>query len=180
MMNLKKKFQRVKIKMWIILKHKTNSLNFLKHEISKKLNLKIDFYSPKIKFDRIVNGKLLGFRELKLLGDYVLCYHPNFSNKKTLDQIKNIKGLKYILNGYSTCQKEIKDFVYKCKINENEDGFLKQTFFGFELEKTMKFLNGPFSNMIFKIIEVQKRKIQIILDGKKTTIKKNSYLFSSI
>ncbi len=166
--------------MWIILKYKTNCLNYLKNEINKKLNLKIDFYSPKIKFDKIIKGKHLGYRESKLLGDYVLCYNPNFSNKKIIDQIKNIKGLKYILNGYSTCQKEIKDFVYKCKINENEDGFLKQNFFGFELEKTMKFLNGPFSNMIFKIIEVQKRKIQIVLDGKKTTIKKNSYLFSSI
>jgi len=166
--------------MWIILKYKTNCLEYLKNEINKKLDLEIEYYSPKIKSDKIIKGKLSGFRELKLLGDYVLCYHPNFSNQKTLSQIKNIRGLKYILDGYSTCQKEIKDFVNKCKINENEEGFLKQTFFGFELEKTMKFLNGPFSNMIFKIIEVQKRNIQIILDGKKTTVKKNNYLFSSI
>ena len=70
----------------------------------------------------------------------------------------------------------IVDSVQKCKSNENEEGFLKQTFFGFDLKKTMKFLNGPFSNMIFKIIEVQKSKIQILLDGKKTTIRKNNYL----
>ena len=109
-----------------------------------------------------------------------MCYHPNFSNKKILNQIQNIRSLKYILEGHTSCQKEIKDFVNKCKSNENEEGFIKQTFFGFELEKNMKFLNGPFSNMIFKIIEVQKRKIQILLDGKKTIIKKNNYLFASI
>ena len=166
--------------MWIVVKYKTNCLNFFKKELNKKLNMRIDFYSPKLKLNKICKSKTLAFKELKLLGDYILCYHPSFSNKKILNQIQNIRGLKYILEGYTNCQKEIIDFVNKCKSNENEEGFIKQTFFGFELEKNMKFLNGPFSNMIFKIIEVQKRKIQILLDGKKTTIRKNNYLFSSI
>lgn len=166
--------------MWIILKYKTNCLDYLKDELSKKLNSPIDFYSPKIKFNKIKHGKILVPKEFKLLGDYVLCYHSHFAEEKMLQKIKYTKGLKYILNGYSTCQNEIRDFVKKCKSNENEEGFLKQTFFGFDLKKTMKFLNGPFSNMIFKIIEVQKSKIQILLDGKKTTIRKNNYLFSSI
>lgn len=166
--------------MWIVVKYKTNCLNFFKKELNKKLNMRIDFYSPQLKLNKICKRKTLAFKELKLLGDYILCYHPSFSNKKILNQIQNIRGLKYILEGYTNCQKEIKDFVNKCKSNENEEGFIKQTFFGFELEKNMKFLNGPFSNMIFKIIEVQKRKIQILLDGKKTIIKKNNYLFASI
>jgi len=166
--------------MWIVVKYKTNCLNFFKKELNKKLNMKIDFYSPQLKLNKICKSKTLAFKKLKLLGDYILCYHPSFSNKKILNQIQNIRGLKYVLEGYTNCQKEIIDFVNKCKSNENEEGFIKQTFFGFELEKNMKFLNGPFSNMIFKIIEVQKRKIQILLDGKKTIIKKNNYLFASI
>lgn len=166
--------------MWIVVKYKTNCLNFFKKELNKKLNMRIDFYSPKLKLNKICKSKTLAFKELKLLGNYILCYHPSFSNKKILNQIQNIRGLKYILEGYTNCQKEIIDFVNKCKSNENEEGFIKQTFFGFEQEKNMKFLNGPFSNMIFKIIEVQKSKIQILLDGKKTTIRKNNYLFSSI
>ena len=44
----------------------------------------------------------------------------------------------------------------------------------------MKFLNGPFANMIFNIIEVQKNKLKILLDGKIPSLTKKNYLFSSI
>ena len=36
----------------------------------------------------------------------------------------------------------------------------------------MKFLNGPFANVIFNIIEVQKNKLKILLDGKNKSINK--------
>ena len=48
------------------------------------------------------------------------------------------------------------------------------------MNKKLKFLNGPFYNMIFKIIEEQKNKLKIILQGKNTTLNKKDYLFTSI
>ena len=48
------------------------------------------------------------------------------------------------------------------------------------LNRNVKFLNGPFYNMIFKIIEVQKNRLKIVLQSKKTTLNKEEYLFTAI
>ena len=166
--------------MWIIIKYKTNSLNLLKSEINKKLR-NSKFYLPKIKLlKNILGARKVLSKEHKILGDYILCYHSNFSQTSFLKQISNIKGLKYVLHGYFNCQSEIENFIFKCKQNEDEEGFIKQTFFGYKLNKTFKFLNGPFYNMIFKIIEVQKNKLKISLQSKTTTLNKEDYLFTSI
>ena len=109
-----------------------------------------------------------------------MCHHPSFANTNILNQIINTKGIKYFLKGYLSCQREIEEFICKCRSNEDNEGYLKQSFFGFQINKKMKFLNGPFTNMIFKIVEIQKNKIKILLDGKNTIIKKENVLFSSI
>lgn len=166
--------------MWIIIKYKANSLNLLKSEINKKL-INSKFYLPKIKLlKKILGAKKIITKEHKILGDYILCYNSNFSKISFLKQISNIKGLKYILNGYINCQSEIENFIFKCKQNEDREGFIKQTFFGYKLNKSFRFLNGPFYNMIFKIIEVQKNKLKINLQSKTTTLNKRDYLFTSI
>jgi hypothetical protein len=166
--------------MWIIIKYKANSLNLLKSEINKKLE-NSKFYVPKIKlFRNILGAKKITVKEYKILGDYILCHHSSFSKISLLKQISNIKGLKYILNGYINCQSEIEEFILNCKKNEDEKGFIKQPFFGYKLNRNFKFLNGPFYNMIFKIIEVQKNRLKIVLQSKKTTLNKEEYLFTAI
>lgn len=166
--------------MWIIVKYKCNYLDFFKSEIRKKFE-NIEFYLPKIKLfkNHYKNNKVIS-KEYKILGDYVLCYHSSFSNSSLLKKISNIRGAKYFLNGYLNCQKEIIEFINMCKINEDEKGYLTQSFFGFKLYKKFKFLDGPFYNMIFKIIEVQKNKFKIVLQNKTTTLNKADYLFTSI
>ena len=43
-----------------------------------------------------------------------------------------------------------------------------------------RFSSGPFAEMIFKIIDLQKNKINILLGNLKTTIKKNDFLFNPL
>jgi len=89
--------------------------------------------------------------------------------------------LEYFLTGCRQNQKEIKDFVNRCKENENSEGFLTQDFFQILKSKEAKFFTGPFTNMIFKIIENQKNRLKILLGNVETTINKNSgYLFRSV
>ena len=166
--------------MWIVIKYKANYLNLLKSEINKKL-INSKFYLPKIKLSKKVLGvKKIITQEHKILGDYILCYNSDFSKKSFLKQISNTRGLKYILDGYINCQLEIENFILKCKQNEDSEGFIKQTFFDYKSNKSFRFLNGPFYNMIFKIIEVQKNKLKINLQNKTTTLAKEDYLFTLI
>lgn len=166
--------------MWIVIKYKTNNLDLLKSDLNKKLKSTADFYLPKIQMVKSSFQKKIIKSEFKILGDYIFCYHQSFSDKKILNLMNYVKGTKCFLKDYFSCQKEIKEFILKCKQNEDEKGYLKQSFFKFQINKRMKFLNGPFANMIFNIIEVQKNKLKILLDGKNTVINKKNYLFSSI
>ena len=167
--------------MWIVIKFKTNNLDLLKSDLNKKLKSNAHFYLPKIQMLKSsFQKKKIIKSEFKILGDYIFCYHHSFSNKNILNLMNYVKGIKCFLKNYFSCQKEIEDFILKCKQNEDEKGYLKQSFFKFQINKRMKFLNGPFTNMIFKIIEVQKNKLEILLDGKTTIINKKNYLFSSI
>ena len=50
--------------------------------------------------------------------------------------------------------------------------FLNYNFFDLCLNTNYKFINGPFANKIFKIIKIQKDKINIMLSGIKMTINK--------
>jgi len=167
--------------MWIVIKYKSNNLDLLKSDINKKLKSSASFYLPKIQMLKSsLQKKKVVKAEFKILGDYIFCYHQSFSNKNILNLMNYVKGTKCFLKDYFYCQDEIEEFILKCKQNEDEKGYLKQSFFKFQINKRMKFLNGPFANMIFNIIEVQKNKLKILLDGKNTIISKKNYLFSSI
>ena len=43
-----------------------------------------------------------------------------------------------------------------------------------------QFFSGPFANSIFKIVELQKNKINVVIGNLKTTIKKKEFLFQPI
>ena len=175
-MSLKKK-----ITMWIIIKYKTKSLDVFKLEMRKKFQ-NVQFYFPKAKIIRSINNirSKTNTKEIKILGDYMFCYHQSFSKNNFFRKISNTRGLKYFLNGFINSQKEIEEFIIKCKKNEDSYGYIKQSFFEFLLNKNFKFLNGPFFNMIFKIIDIQKNKLKIILKDKQAILNKEDYLFTSI
>ena len=48
------------------------------------------------------------------------------------------------------------------------------------IDKYYKFSSGPFTDKIFKIIELQKNKIDILMGNIKTKIKKKEFLFTPL
>jgi uncharacterized protein (UPF0335 family) len=71
----------------------------------------------------------------------------------------------------------MKTFIEKCKSLENENGFISQNLFEIIKNEKYKFLSGPFTSKIFKILEIQKNKINILIGNFNTYIKKKDYLF---
>lgn len=169
--------------MWVILKFIKNDLNLLKKDITAKVGVGDDvkFYLPKLKLQKFKKNKLHS-SEILLLGDYLLCYHPSFQNNSIINSLRYCRGLKYFLNGFMNNQKEINDFVIKCNKYEDEEGYIKQSFFNFDYSyyNKYKFLSGPFTSMIFKIISQQKNKIKILLGNFKTTVSEKEYLFRPV
>ena len=106
--------------MWVVLKYKRNEFNFLQEGLVGTLgNLPIIF-RPKFKFQKLVKNKIQ-FIENDILEDYLLCYHEKFAKNSILTHLKNLKGLKYILNNSKNSQKEIIGFIEYCKNNQGTD-----------------------------------------------------------
>ncbi len=158
--------------MWTVIRYKKKNLNILKGELLKKLGNDTIFYIPKIKIE---NSKKK--EDFFLLSDYLLCFNKSFNNINIFRCLSNIKGLKYFLENYFSSQKDIKMFIEKCKSFEDKDGYITQNFFNFEKNERIKFLNGPFANMIFKIIDINRSKIKILMGDIKTTIPINNFNF---
>jgi len=119
-------------------------------------------------------------KEYNILGDYVFCYDKTFKNKEILGQLKFVKGLKYILGGFLLEQKEIEEFIKKCKKFENPKGYITQNLFQPQENLKYKFISGPFVDKIFQIIKVQENKIKVLMGDVKTTIKKREFLFNPL
>lgn len=166
--------------MWIVAKIKSKDLNIFKENLAKKFGRDISFFAPKIRYN-IRNGNKTIIREKYLLENYIFCYHENFKNSKNLIQYNFIKGLDYFLQGYNQNQKEIINFINYCKSFENEDGYISSAFFKEMLMKKAKFISGPFTNLIFEIIEKQKNKLKILIGNYVTTIPNNTnYLYRPV
>ena len=118
--------------------------------------------------------------EFNLLGDYVFCYHKKLSNPFTINIIKFSRGLKYILEGFISSQNEIVEFIENCKKLENNKGYITQNIFEILVDRKYKFSSGPFTNQIFKIISIQKDKINISIGNLKTKINKKKFLFHPV
>ena len=93
---------------------------------------------------------------------------------------KNTRGLQYFLNNYFSYQNEIINFIEKCKNLENKNGYVSHEIFDLKINNKYKFFSGPFSNMMFKIIEVQKSKIKILIGNIETIVKKEEHYFKPI
>ena len=166
--------------MWAIIKIDKKKINFFKKIFSKFFDSNFKIYTPKIKIKNAKKNKLKLTREIPILGDYIFCFHTSLSVSNKLNYIKRLRGLKLFLEGHIQNQKEITQFIKKCKDNEDKDGYLLQDFFEKKLNKSYEFLSGPFANSIFKIISLQKNKLQASIGNIKTTISTKDILFRPI
>ena len=114
------------------------------------------------------------------MGNYVFCFHKSFKKNSTVSILKFSRGLKYFLNGYIQSQYEIADFIKKCKSLEDNNGYVSTNFFNITRNKTYKFLSGPFSEKLFRIIDLQKNQIKILMGNIKTTISKQKFLYKPV
>ena len=165
--------------MWTIIKLDKKKINFLKEDLKKKMGRSSIFYSPKIRIQKFKKNKLIN-KEFDILGNYIFCFYENFDKENILNYLKFCRGLKYFLNGFVQSQKEIENFINNCKSLEDKQGFLSNSFFKPKINYNYKFSSGPFTDKIFKIIALQKNKIDILMGNIKTTINRKKYLFKPI
>ena len=163
--------------MWIIAKYKINELKTMKNNFTKVLGENVEFYNPKFKYQKYIKKNLKTY-EKSILEGYIICKHSHFSDSSIISKLRNVRGLKYFLNGFIQSQNEIKKFIDKCKNSEDKNGYLSQNFFELYVNSNYKFYSGPFAETIFKIVDLQKNKINILLGNIKTTINKKEFLFN--
>lgn len=165
--------------MWTVIKFDKKRLSSLKEDFYKKFGENYKIYIPKICLKNYKNNKIIR-KEINLLGNYLFCYHNSFDDTANINKLNNLRGLKYCLSGFKDSQHEIEDFINKCKSSEDKNGFLSNNFFDLKINKKYKFISGPFTNQIFKIIELQKNKINILMGNIKSTVIKKDFLFQPI
>ena len=163
--------------MWIVIKFEKNKLNFVMNNIKSTFGKDVKFYFPKVSVQKFKKRKLVE-KEINLLGDYIFLSHKYLYLEKNLHNLRFTKGIKYFLEGCKNSQKEITDFIKHCKREENNKGQISPGFLNILLNKNYKFNSGPFSEKIFKIISLQKNKIDILLGNIKTTVNKKEFSFS--
>jgi transcription antitermination factor NusG len=163
--------------MWEINKVDKKKIDILKKEFSKKLDKEIIFYQPKIKIEKYRKNKLEN-KVVNILGDYIFCYHKILEDQKIIDGLQYCIGVKYFLRGCKQFQKDIEKFINKFKSFENEEGYVSKSFFEINKNTYYRFSSGPFTQQVFKIIEIQKDKINILLGKVKTTINRKDFLLS--
>jgi len=166
--------------MWVVAKIKKKELNFFKKDLINKVGKDIQFYCPKIEYYKYFSNKVK--REEKfILENYIFCYHEKFKKSNYINKVKFLRGLEYFLEGYNQNQNQISKFIEYCKSFEDEKGYLTQSFFKTLVMKKAKFVSGPFTNIIFEILEKQKNKLKILLGDIVTTIPNTTnYLYRPI
>ena len=90
--------------MWTVIKLDQKKINLFKEDLKKKVGDEFKLYLPKLKVEKFSKKKIFK-KDINLLGDYVLCFLPNYNDYKTINNLKYLRGLKYFLNGFISCQK---------------------------------------------------------------------------
>lgn len=165
--------------MWAVIKFDRKKLSQFKEDLIKKIGDNCEIYIPKIKIEKIKNDKKIKIDKF-ILGDYLFLFHQDLNNRNLINILKFTKGLKYFLQGFQESQKEIIEFVDQCKRNENSKGYITGDFFELNYANKYKFITGPFIDKIFNLVQIQNKKIQILMGKFKTTVKKEEYLFTPV
>ena len=161
--------------MWTIIKLNPKKFELLKKDFKEKLKNETFFYRPKLEFHKNKKKEVLYF-----LSEYVICFNNFFSDKDKINLLQYSKGLRYFLKGYKSSQDEIKQFVDFCKQNENKNGSLNFDFFNIKLNAKFKFINGPFKDLIFSILENNKRKLRVLIGNIEANIEKENLAIKPI
>ena len=148
--------------MWLIAKIKKNETNFFKFGIKEKCGEDLILYQPIIECEKFINNRIRRYNKA-ILEDYFFCYSKQFQNQIFLNNLKNIKGLKYFLGGHLNNQKDIIKFINNCKKHENKYGFISPSFFFDIISSKAKFVSGPFTNMLFEVLEKNKNKFKVLI-----------------
>ena len=75
----------------------------------------------------------------------------------------------------------INNFIEHCKSFENDEGYIKPNFYKFLVNKKAKFISGPFTNMIFEILDKQNKKLKVLVgDIVMTLSDKGNYFYRPI
>tara|TARA_Y100001970_G_scaffold273265_1_gene371225 strand:+ start:12068 stop:12541 length:474 start_codon:yes stop_codon:yes gene_type:complete len=155
--------------MWTIIKIDLKKLNTFNQDIKKKIGDDVRIYFPKVKISN---------RTLPLIGDYIFCFHNEFRNLSYINKLKFTKGLKYFLNGHIESQSQIEYFVNKCKSLENDKGLLSKNICELIPNSMYQFKTGLLKNEIFKLLEIQKNKIKILINDVKFKVNSNNFIIS--
>ena len=165
--------------MWAILKIDKKNLKTLKTDFYNKLGKDVKFYIPKIQIKKSFKKKIFT-KEVSLLNDYLLCFHKDFSKKSVLTSLKYCRGLKYFLSDFFSSQKEIENFIFKCKKNETESGYIQPSFFEHKKNGSYEFISGPFASFIFNIFKENKLSMFGMMGNYKITVSKNNYFLKTV
>ncbi len=165
--------------MWTVIKFDKKNIHIFKEELKRKLGNNFEIYYPKLTIQKYQKQKLKQ-KNINLLGDYLFCFHSKFQNERNISQLKFIRGVKYFLNGFRQSQIEINNFINNLKKLENEDGYITQNIYQTEIDKIYKFTSGPFTEKIFKIISLNKDKIDVLIGNIKSKINKKKFLFKPV
>ena len=147
--------------MWLVIKYKKNQLEVLKKSVTSIIGDKPEFYTPKIKINKIFKGKIVENKK-DLLNKYIFCRHQKFKEFSLVNLLNYAKGIQLVLKGLLENQKNIIEFINICRSHENEDGFIKQSFFNNLNKSQIQFQSGPFSKEIFQVIEEKSKEIKIL------------------
>ena len=166
--------------MWIVAKVRIKDLNIFKKNLAEKIGNDVKFYQPKIEYYKHFGSKVKRFEKF-ILESYLFCYHAKFKKSNSINKVKFLRGLEYLLEGYHQNQSNIVKFIEHCMAFENDKGCLTQSFFTTIVSKKAKFISGPFTNMIFEILEKRKNKLKILVGNIVTTMPNNiNYLYRPI
>jgi len=166
--------------MWVVAKIKGKELENFKKNLVKESKSEIKFYCPKIRHYRYFKNKIKKY-ETYILENYIFCFHDKFKKSSFLNELKFTKGLNYFLTGNEENQNEIKSFVEHCMSCENKNGYITAEFFKNIITHKARFVSGPFTNMMFEVLERKKNKLKILVGNIVTTISdKANYLYRPI
>ena len=163
--------------MWVVAKINRKKTNLFIQELKDKCGDDLVLYRPSIQYEKIRKNKLE--KSIKpLLEDYFFCFSNKFDDINFTNTLSYIKGLNYFLTGYKNNQNEIKRFIENCKLYQNAKGLITKEFFYNLISSKGKFVSGPFTNMMFNIIEKKKFSLKVLIGNYKVSLsKKDSNLF---
>ena len=157
--------------MWIVAKINIKKINFFIKEIKVKCGEDLVLYQPSLQYEKVIKNKLEKYNK-PLLEDYFFCFSKKFEDINFVNTLNYIKGLKYFLEGFKNNQQEIIKFIENCKVNQNAQGFISSAYFYNIITSRGKFVSGPFTNMLFDIIEKNKNKLKVLIGNYKVSISK--------